>query len=223
MSSEVDICNLALGHLGDDATVASLDPPEGSAQAEHCARFYPMARDLMLDAHRWGFNTRRAPLALLSATPPSPWRYAYAQPADTLNLISVLAPDALDDNSIGLPAYGGYACMPNEQPGAYTPQPFISETDDNGELVIYTNQANAVLRYAARVADTTKFPPTCVQGLAMMLASMLAGPVLKGETGIKAAALWGDRADKWLTRAKESDANQQRQPVAQNTSWMANR
>jgi hypothetical protein len=223
VSSEVDICNLALGHLGDDATVASLDPPEGSAQAEHCARFYPLARDLMLDAHHWGFNTRRAALALLSAAPPSSWRYAYALPADILSPIAVLAPDARDDNSIGMPAYGGYACAPNPQSGAYTPQPFVSEADDSGAVVIYTNQVNALLRYTARVSDPTKFPPTFVQGLAMMLASMLAGPVLKGETGIKAAALWGDRADKWLERAKESDANQQRQQVAQSTSWIANR
>ena len=48
MPSEVDICNLALGHLGDSATVATIDPPEGSAQAEHCARFYPIARDARL-------------------------------------------------------------------------------------------------------------------------------------------------------------------------------
>lgn len=223
MSSEVDICNLALASLGDDATVASLDPPEGSAQAEHCARFYPMARDLMLDAHHWGFNSRRAPLALLSEAPPSSWRYAYAQPADVLNLIAVLAPDALDDNSVGLVAYGSYGCTSYTPTGQYTPQPFTSETDDTGAVVIYTNQANAVLRYTARVNDPTKFPPTFVQGLAMMLASMLAGPVLKGDTGIKAAALWADRADKWLAKAKESDANQQRQHVAQNTSWIANR
>ena len=48
MASAVDICNLALSHLGDTATVASLDPPEGSAQAEHCARFYPVARDALV-------------------------------------------------------------------------------------------------------------------------------------------------------------------------------
>lgn len=57
----------------------------------------------------------------------------------------------------------------------------------------------------------------------MRLASMLAGPVLKGETGIKAAALWGDRADTWLKQAKESDANQQHQQVVQVPSWIANR
>ena len=60
MASEVDICNLALSHLGDTATIASLDPPEGSAQAEHCARFYPIARDSLLEMHAWGFATSRA-------------------------------------------------------------------------------------------------------------------------------------------------------------------
>lgn len=223
MPSEVDICNLALGHLGDDATVASLDPPEGSAQADHCARFYPMARDLMLDAHRWGFATRRVSLALLSAVPPSSWRYAYALPGDALNLIAVLAPDAMDDSSVGVPVFSGYGCVPVEQPGNYTPQPFVTEVAADGTPVLYTNQANAVLRYTARVTDPTQFPPTVVQGIATMLASMLAGPVLKGDTGIKAAALWGDRADKWLKQAKESDANQQHQQVAQSTSWITNR
>ncbi|MGZ3184411.1 MAG: hypothetical protein ACXU8N_18395 [Telluria sp.] len=221
MPSEVDICNLALASLGDDATVASLDPPEGSAQADHCARFYPMARDLVLDSHRWGFATRRVALALLSAAPPSAWRYAYALPGDMLNAISVLAPDALDDNGVGTPVFG--SCAPVDQPGNYTPQPFVTEIAADGTPVLYTNQVNAVLRYAAQVTDPTVFPPTVVQGIAMRLASMLAGPVLKGETGIKAASLWGDRAEKWLAQAKESDANQQHQQVAQTTSWIGNR
>jgi hypothetical protein len=221
--SEVDICNLALANLGDDATVASLDPPEGSAQADHCARFYPMARDLVLDAHRWSFATRRVSLALLSMTPPSAWLYAYALPGDALNLISVLAPDAMDDNSVCVPTFSGYGCAPAYVPGTYTPQPFVTEIAADGTSVLYTNQPNAVLRYAAQVTDPSKFPPTVVQGIAMRLSSMLAGPVLKGADGIKAAALWGDRADAWLKQAKESDANQQRQQVVQAPSWIANR
>ena len=55
MASVVDICNLALAHIGDDATVSSIDPPEGSAQAEHCKRFYAIARDTMLQMHNWNF------------------------------------------------------------------------------------------------------------------------------------------------------------------------
>ena len=34
MASEIDICNLALSHLGDTATIASLDPPEGSVAGD---------------------------------------------------------------------------------------------------------------------------------------------------------------------------------------------
>lgn len=202
MSSEVDICNLALGYLGDDATVASIDPPEGSAQADHCARFYPIARDEALDAHRWTFNTRRAPLALLTEAAPSAWRYAYAIPADTLDLFAVLAPDASDDSPL---------------------QAFITEVDAVGATVIYTNQENAVARYAARVTDPTKFSPTFVRALTMLLASMLAGPVLKGESGIKAALLWQDRADKALGKAAAGDANQQHQQVEAAPAWVANR
>jgi hypothetical protein len=209
--------------LGDDATVASLDPPEGSAQADHCARFYPLARDLMLDAHRWGFTTRRASLALLSAAAPSSWRYAYAVPGDALNFISVLAPDVPDDNNTVRLAFDGAGRVLLDALGAYAPQPYVTETLADGTPVLYTNQENAILRYTTRVTDSSLFPPTFVQGLAMRLASMLAGPVLKGETGIKAAALWGDRADAWLKQAKESDANQQHQHVVQVPSWIANR
>ena len=65
MASAVDICNLALARLGDSATVASIDPPEGSAQSEHCARFYPLARRQIFEAHNWSFLIRREKLAPL--------------------------------------------------------------------------------------------------------------------------------------------------------------
>ena len=58
MATEVDICNMALSFLGDRATVTSINPPEGSAQAEHCARFYPMALNEMLAQARWSFATK---------------------------------------------------------------------------------------------------------------------------------------------------------------------
>jgi hypothetical protein len=80
MAAEVDICNAALGHLGDEATVAAITPPDGSVQAGHCARFYPMARDELLEMHTWRFNTQRAVLAL-SPSPPAGWAFAYARRA----------------------------------------------------------------------------------------------------------------------------------------------
>lgn len=214
---------MALGYLGDDATVASLSPPEGSAQADHCARFYPIARDSLLEMHAWGFATRRASLALLSSAPPSAWRYVYAQPADAINLLSVLAPDASDDYSTGLAPYGGVTGVTCNSIGVYTPQPYTCESDATGASVIYTNQENAVLRYTALLTDPTKFSPLFTEALAWLLASKLAGPILKGDTGMKAAMACLQNFNKWLGQAKASDANQQHHQVAQSTSWMANR
>jgi hypothetical protein len=164
MSSAVDICNIALGHLGDSANVSSIDPPEGSAQAEHCARFYPMARDTMLEMHDWGFATRRAALAQISipsATPATAWEYAYAVPSTAAKLIAILVPETPDSDG----------------------EAFDVETLSTGSRVIYTNVEDAILRYVERISDTTKFSPLFVDALGWLLASYLAGPIIKGDSG----------------------------------------
>lgn len=222
MASDVDICNLALGYLGDSATVSNLSPPEGSAQAGHCARFYPIARDALLELHPWGFATVRVPLALLNITPPNSWAYAYAAPNDVLNILAVLDPNATDDYSIGL--VQPYNVPGNVAPvaGSYTPQTFSAESI-NGTDVILTNQENAVLRYTAQVTDTTKFPPLFTEALAWSLAAKLAGPLLKGTTGAEMAQSCLKTFRLWYAQATESDANQRRTQVAQRAPWMANR
>lgn len=171
MASEVEIANLALSHLGDSATVSSLSPPEGSAQAERCARFYPLARDVMQEEFVWTFCTRRKLLALVANWSSGKWAYAYAVPSEMLHPISVSHPDASSDqvDVLGL------------RPGA----PFQLEGTDTGQVVILTNQPDAELRYTVRVRDTTKFSAQFVEALSWRLASMLAGPILKGEAGIK--------------------------------------
>lgn len=209
MSSEVDVCNLALAHLGDEATVASISPPEGSAQAAHCARFYPIARDSLLEMHPWGFTVRREALAALtieSAT--STWTYAYAAPTNMLNLLGVYGPEAVDDVSVM---------------GQYTPQACALETAADGSLILLTNQADAVLRYTQRITDPTRFSPLFVDALAWLLASYLAGPLMKGETGAAAGRAAYQTFRGRLTDAMESDANQRRALSTHNVSWMAGR
>lgn len=88
MSTDVDICNLALSLLGDSATVASLTPPEGSAQAEHCAQFFPIAFAALMEAHPWSWATRRIALAPLEIAHPG-WNYSYSYPADAARVLSV--------------------------------------------------------------------------------------------------------------------------------------
>lgn len=187
MASEVDICNLALSHLGDRATVASLDPPEGSAQAELCARFYPIARDSLLQMHGWNFATKRAVLAQLS-TGPTGWAYSYARPQDALDVFDIQMPDTQDY--------------------VLESQPYLCETELDGDEVIYTNVQNAVCRYVARIEDTTKFSPLFVIALSWHLAAMLAGPVMKGDVGAAESKRCSQMAQFYLAQAAQKDAQQ---------------
>ncbi len=221
MASDVDICNLALAQLGDAAAVQSISPPDQSAQAAHCARFYPIARDALLEMHTWGFATERVALAQV-ANPFSTWAYAYAAPSNAINYLAVLAPDAQDDYSVGLQMAGTTPYSLQTGVGIYTPQPFQVESID-GDEVILTNQANAILRYTHSVSNTAEFSPLFVQGLATLLASHLAGPVLKGAEGRAASAQKLQEFFKWKELAIESDANQRRVLPLQGASWMVNR
>lgn len=186
MASAVDICNLALGHLGDEATVSSIDPPEGSAQAEHCQRFYPIALDALLGDHNWTFAIKRKALAALG-TPPASWSFSYAFPTDCITALAVISPTDTD------------ATAGND---------FEIETLDNGTRVIYTNVEEATLRYVRRITDLTKWSALAATALARLLAAYLAGPVIKGTEGMKVAEAqlkWYRTID--LPRAAAHDAN----------------
>jgi hypothetical protein len=224
MASEVDIVNVALGHLGDKANVSSISPPDQSAQAGHAARFYPMARDELQEMHPWGFCTRRAVLALDANDPPASWQFAYIGPAGVLNYLAVRDVNATDD-------WAGEVPMANTLNGVsfsartsvYTPQAFVVETDALGQDVIYTNQQDAVLQYTTRITDTTKFSPLFTATLGYLLASKMAGPIIKGTEGRAVAGEMFKMAMSFLGRAATSDANQRRVAITQSVPWMANR
>lgn len=190
-SSVIDICNLALSRLGDRANVVSIDPPEGSAQADHCARFYPIARDVALEAHAWGFNTVRVTNAAVLVNPQPGWRFAYAKPDDCLKVLKVIRGGFTNE---------WWAC-PSEQ--------FTREIEElTGVEVILTNVEDATIVYQRTVEDTAAFPPQFVSALAWLLASYLAGPVVKGDAGRKAGQACYNA---WMTEASKAeklDANQ---------------
>jgi len=204
MATEVDICNLALAHLGDDATIATLSPPEGSAQAEKAARFYPIARNTLLQMHTWNFAARRGNLALTTNTLDQ-WDYAYVAPADMMSPISIISPTAQNDYATRMSAGdtpGGITSnyAPTIVAGQYTPQQFAIEG-----TYIYTNQENAMLRYQAFITDPSTFSPLFVITLSWHLASMLAGPIIKGDQGAAEAKRSIQMMQGYLTQAKQSD------------------
>lgn len=201
MASVIEICNLALSHLGDTATVASINPPEGSAQAEHCARFYPMARDALLEMHNWKFATRRVLLAQL-LTESWSWSFAYGMPANAIKIVAVLPYEAASDAES---------------------EDFEVECSDAGTVQIFSNTERACVRYIAQVTDTTTFSPLFVMALSYQLAAMLAGPIIKGDAGAAEAKRCLGMAQGFLTRASVEDANQRKITRDHNVPWMAGR
>lgn len=222
-TSDIDICNLALTHLGDISTVASISAPT-TAQERYCARFYPIARDLTLELHLWGFASMRAALVASATVPPSSWAYAYDPPAGVINYISVLDPNAADDytSPMAFSLPGPYA-TPVVNVAAYTPQPYVIEDVGAGVEVIYTNISPAVLRYTQQVTDTTKYPQTFVMALSYRLAAMLAGPILKTDVGMKVAGQMQQMAEMWQQKAEGSDANQRNVKPVVGPAWITQR
>jgi hypothetical protein len=189
VASVIGICNLALSHFGDRAEVSSIDPPDGSAQADHCARYYPIARDETLERHAWRFATRREVLAEVT-NPLTSWTYAYALPNQCVRPLAVYLPGNTDDQ---------------------VSQPFTVEVDDTGADVLYTNAGQATLRFIWRQEDPEKFSPLFVVALSRLLAAYVAGPITKDER--RAAAQLKFYEDVALPRAIAADAmGQQNDP-----------
>jgi hypothetical protein len=227
MASVVDIANLALAHLGDEATIASLYPPEGSAQAEHAARFYPIARDSLLELHPWNFGSKRVKLVKLATNESTEWTYCYMLPTDVLSVVAVMPPDATDDYSAHIPqntAFGFNTDITDTAvASAYVPQPFQVEVTQDGSRVIRTDQDEAHIRYNAFITDPTTFSPLFVTTLSWHLASMLAGPVLKGDAGAAESKRCAQMAAVFLSQAKISDTEQRKANPRHIVSWMVGR
>ena len=222
MATEIDICNLALAHLGDDATIASIKPPEGSAQAENAARFYPIARNALLETHTWNFASKRIALATTTNTLEQ-WEYAYVAPADMMTPLAIISPTAQNDYSTRMSSGdtpGGITSnySPTIVAGHYTPQQFAVEG-----IYIYSNQENALLRYQSIVTDPSKFSPLFVITLSWHLASMLAGPIIKGDQGIAQAKRCAEMMQGYLITAKQQDSLHRDITVEHIVPWTSGR
>lgn len=215
MASVIDICNLALSRLGDDASITSIDPADGSPQADHCASFYPMARDSLLESHAWSFATKRAVLAELTAETES-WAYAYALPTNCLKVLAVIQDGAND-----------YAAITSDddltagQP--YSPQPFAVEALASGTRAILTDQDDAVARYIVKVTDPTVFSPLFTDALVWKLAAMIAGPLIKGDSGMAMAVKCEQMAEAMRLKAAAADSGNRSGKPTHSVSWIAAR
>lgn len=205
MATEVDICNLADGYLGGLANISSINPPEGSVQAGRCARFYPIARDQLIQSRNWACATRRASPAGVE-TNITQWAYAYALPNNTLDVIAVMPPGyatSLDDL-----LWDGCEFNELKKTPGFCNVDYTVEQADDGSMVLYTNQPDATIMYVIRQTNTNLYTPLMVNALARLLASMLAGPTLKGDAGRAESKSQMQEFGALFSQADVKDANQ---------------
>lgn len=85
MASQVEICNLALGKLGSDSFITSID--DGTKSARYLKLFYNPTRDALLRSHLWRFARKRAILAPLVDAPLFDGGNYFQIPEDCLRVI----------------------------------------------------------------------------------------------------------------------------------------
>lgn len=197
MSSEVEICNLALSHIGDEAEIADLN--EASAQAKNCSQFYPQCRDELVAMRDWTFARRTEKLVLRADAALDGWEFAYAMPNDAL-VVRRVFPEGFND--------------------PYCDFPFSIETDADGDPIIYSNSENAFAAFSKRVTDAGRFPPLFVTALSFLLAARIAGPIIKGAVGMRVSEAMLQSFYRAMEIAQQNNLNQQRAAHLPRPSWI---
>lgn len=170
-TTEVDICNLALGRVRaskiDDLT-------ESSPSANECRALYANRRDALLTGYAWRFARATRTLSLRVETPDE-WQFSYDYPNDCLRVHYILPPNA---GSI-IPG-GGISTNKI----TWDPIPYEVGTGDDGTRRIWSNHEEAAISYTKAVTNVTLFDPLFTEALAWFLAIDLSIP-LGGDSAMK--------------------------------------
>ena len=195
----VDICNRALARLGEKPNITSIDPPEGSVSAMHCAIFYPMVLSTLLERHHWTFARKRQRLAMTSLEA-GRWEYAYARPHDCVRILNLFAGNDTSvsskrnkhiqtDKAIDVEYYEVYRI--------------------GDQLVICTDIRDAFIEYITNDIPIGMYSPSFTEALSLFLAVDLAGAILGGDTGMKVAGQYLQLAEMAFVKAASLDSGQQ--------------
>lgn len=226
----LSICNMALACIGE-SQITSLD--DGSTQANLCKQFLNEARDTLLQSRQWGFALRRVELAEVKKPPMSysgrtslydQYAYCYVVPADALNAFAVLPASANTNSDYTQLSSDPDTVMAQMLAGGPAPVPYaIENSPTTGGRLIFTNQADAVLRYTARIVDAETFSPLFATALSWMLASMLASSIIKGDTGEQVSQRCLVKAGGYTRMAANSDGNQRSMKLQHVPDHLSNR
>lgn len=156
MSSQVEICNLALSRVGVSSFIEDIQ--EGSKESKSLGAVYGIARDVALGSFPWPFAQRRTTLALSAEPAREDWAYTYALPTDALRVQGL---------------WSGIRFGP-----VASELPFAIEMNASGTgRLLLSDMESATVVYTARVEDPLLYPPLFVNAFAWLLAAEVALPL----------------------------------------------
>ena len=195
--ADVDLCNMALSHLGISNGIISLNPPDQSLAGQTCAFWYPKSRNFVLQSAPWNFAYTYTTLASDASNVPNTtyafpgWRYAYQMPNDCLQPIAVVTQSGI---RFGAQFWSNWWWPYPSHNFALPKIPFkiFESTATPGQLAIACD-INAVaqpvyLFYIACVTNTGLFDPMFSEALSYELASKIGGPLRADLQKIQSAA-----------------------------------
>lgn len=169
MTSEVEICNIALGWLGAQPISSFSDQ---STTAELCANNYPTIRDSVLESAQWTFATDRYTSTSSVVTQWGDW-YEHPVPPGWLNVMRVYR----EINDIT--------------------RPVISQGWKLEGVNVIAEQPTVYFWGIIRITDTSKFSQLFVQALAARIAADLSVPITHDSDLQK--VMWGLYEEKMNT------------------------
>ena len=191
MSSEVDICKLALAAIRAKS-INSLN--EATNEAQQCKLHYPTVRNRLLSSADLNFNSSVKALNPLSSTTIFNWRHVYSYPDDCL-YISRLIPNIETNTVLTDVADVEYEVM-----------------SEGNQRVIVSNYDELRIKYRKVVEDPNQFEINFEHALINMLASEIAMPIIGVERANEVNPGLLQKYEFYMNQALVNAANQFDQP-----------
>lgn len=162
-SAKVDICNMAISHLGIGLEIANI-ASDSSAAAQACRRFYEPTRDEVLRAFAWPKQTVKEALQVVDEfdADENDWAFSYRYPADAIIVRRLFIPGS------------------GRRETESSRVPYELGRDSAGAL-IFTDLEDAYVEYTFKETVEGNFDPDFANAFTFLLAFKIAPRLTAGD------------------------------------------
>lgn len=197
--TEAQISNMALGHVGVQGYISSLENDK-SNEARACRLYFAHSRDVILEMMLWPFATVRAELQQQDGVTFDGWGFSYVYPNDCAFAASILLPGLRNPPADSKPKFK-----------------IVRNPQTLGKLIL-TDMEQAGLEYNLRVTDPAEFDATFAHAQSLLLGTLIGGPLRADANLIK---LTGQAWIDWQAEAGIKTLREQREDTPAETDLVS--